>query len=66
MLTRRGIIAWRRTLTEFTPTSARPVPVTAAARAAVITVPAPIAAELVDALAAVTLAGARPGSSRIL
>ncbi len=60
MLTRRGLTAWHRTLTEFTPTSARPVPVDAAAPAAVITVPAPIAAELVDALAAVTLAGTRP------
>lgn len=60
MLTGRGITAWHRSLTEFAPTSVRSVPVDAAAPAAVITVPAPIAAELVDALAAVTLAGIRP------
>jgi hypothetical protein len=62
VLTRQGVTAWHRTLTEFTPTPARSVPVDAAARAAVVTVPAPIAAELIDALAAVTLAGTVPAA----
>lgn len=56
MLTRRGVTAWRRALTELTPDT-RPAPTAPAAPAAAAAVSAPICAELVDALAAVVLAG---------
>jgi hypothetical protein len=55
VLTRRGVTAWRRALTELTPDT-RPAP-TAPAAPAAAAVSAPICAELVDALAAVVLAG---------
>jgi hypothetical protein len=54
VLTRQGVTAWRRALTDLT-SDTRPAP-TAAAPAAQA-VPAPICAELVNALAAVVLAG---------
>jgi hypothetical protein len=61
MLTRQGVTAWRRALTDLGPTpSARPIPAasTSAARASAATVSPQIAAELVNALAAVVLAPA--------
>ena len=55
MLTRRGVTAWRRALTDLTP---EPGPGPAASTAhATDALPAPIAAELVDALAGLVLAG---------
>lgn len=55
VLTRLGVTAWRRTLTDLTP-DIRPAP-TATAAPVTEAVPAPISAELVNALAAVVLAG---------
>lgn len=62
VLTRRGVIGWRRALPDPHPTPASTAPVvgpgaTSPASPAVA-VPAAVAAELVDALAAVVLAGA--------
>lgn len=61
MLTRQGVTAWHRALTDLdpTPSTAGPIPgaATSLARAAAGTVPPRIAAELVNALAAVVLAG---------
>ncbi|HEX5877336.1 MAG TPA: hypothetical protein VF468_03280, partial [Actinomycetota bacterium] len=56
VLTRQGVTAWRRALARLAPDPlSRPAPAPPPASAG--TVPAPIAAELVDALAAVALAG---------
>jgi hypothetical protein len=55
VLTRRGVTAWRRALTDLTPNT-RPTP-TATAAPLAAAVSAPICAELVNALAAVVLAG---------
>ncbi len=57
VLTRKGITAWRRALTDLT--SERPLAATAPATttATSSSLPAQIAAELIDALAAVALAG---------
>lgn len=55
MLTRQGVTAWRRALTDLTPDT-RPAP-TATAAPVAEAVSAPISAELVNALAAVVLAG---------
>jgi hypothetical protein len=56
VLTRQGVTAWRRALTELTPDT-RPAPTATAAPAAAAAVSTPISAELVNALAAVVLAG---------
>jgi hypothetical protein len=64
VLTRRGVTAWHRALTELTSKNR-----TAAATrsrpehqvAAVSQLPGPVATELINALAAVTLAGAAGG-----
>jgi hypothetical protein len=56
VLTRQGVTAWRRALTELTPAT-RPAPTATATPAAAAAVSAPISAELVNALAAVVLAG---------
>jgi len=57
VLTRQGVIGWRRALTRLAPEPAtRPTP-TAVPSATASQLPASIAAELVDALAAVALAG---------
>jgi hypothetical protein len=56
VLTRQGVTAWRRTLVELAPDSAtRPSPASPLLGSAAVR--APIAAELVDALVSVTLAG---------
>src|SRR5467141_1837574 len=53
VLTRHGVTGWRRAVTQFGSTAAIPALPPS-------TVPAPIAAELVDALAGLALAGTRP------
>lgn len=55
VLTRQGVTAWRRALTDLTPDT-RPAP-TATAAPVAGAISAPISAELVNALAAVVLAG---------
>ncbi len=61
VLSRGGVTAWRRALTDLAPDpgATRPAPAVPASAAAgpALTMPTPIAAQLVDALAAVTLAG---------
>ena len=60
VLTRQGVTAWCRALTALTPTPTTARPATTAptsAPAAAATLPAPIATELINALAAVVLAG---------
>ena len=65
MLTRGGVTAWRRALAHLTATGpgtaapAGPPPGTCLAPAAGL--PAPVAAELISALAAVALAGTATG-----
>ena len=65
MLTSKGVTAWRHALASLTPTGpgmaapARQPPGTPPAQAA--SLPAPVAAELVSALAAVALAGTAAG-----
>ena len=68
VLTGKGVTAWQRALASLTPApgsdAAAPVrlpPGTRPAPAAGL--PAPVAAELINALAAVALAGAAPGGS---
>jgi hypothetical protein len=60
VLTRQGVTGWRRALTRLTPDSASRPAFAVMTSAAAAAVPVPIAAELVDALAAVALAGAGP------
>ena len=65
VLTRRGVIGWRRALTDVTANHATPampgspVPISAS-------LPVAVTAELVDALAAVALAGARPHRGAVI
>jgi len=63
VLVGKGVTAWRHALASLTPTSpaapARRPPGTHVAQPADL--PAPVAAELINALAAVALAGAAPG-----
>ena len=54
VLTRQGVTAWRRALTELTPDT-RPAPTATAPVTGALS--APISAELVNVLAAVVLAG---------
>ncbi|MFI5084152.1 MAG: hypothetical protein ACHQCE_24040 [Streptosporangiales bacterium] len=67
MLAGKGVTAWQRALAGLTP--ARPGTAAPAARphgtcpAQAAGLPAPVAAELINALAAVALAGAAPGGS---
>jgi hypothetical protein len=59
VLTRQGLTAWRRTLAQIAP-PARPftlVAPPATSPAAVATLAGPVATELVNALAAIALAG---------
>jgi hypothetical protein len=55
VLTRQGVTAWRRALTDLTPNTG-PAP-TATAAPVAGAVSAPICAELINVLAAVVLAG---------
>lgn len=59
VLTRRGVTGWRRALNEVNANHATPV-MPASPALASSSLPAAISAELVDALAAVTLAGTQP------
>jgi hypothetical protein len=69
VLTRKGVTAWRHALTDLTdltdraaarlPSVPAPVPMPAAA------LPTSLAAELVDALAGLALAGTRPASTAV-
>ena len=63
MLVGKGVTAWRHALASLTPTSpaapARRLSGTRPVQPADL--PAPVAAELINALAAVALAGAAPG-----
>jgi hypothetical protein len=59
VLTRRGVTGWRRALTEVTTNQATPA-IPASSASASASLPAAVTAELVDALAAVALAGTRP------
>ena len=65
VLTRRGVTGWRRALTELTAHQATPAlagpPAPASAG-----LPAAVTAELVDALAAVALAGTRPDRGAVV
>jgi hypothetical protein len=65
VLTRRGVTGWRRALTEVSANHATPAmpgsPVPAAA-----SLPVAVTAELVDALAAVALAGTRPHRGAVI
>jgi len=54
VLTRQGVTGWRRALARIAPESSTRHPAAVASAGAV---PAPIAAELIDALATLTLAG---------
>jgi hypothetical protein len=56
VLTRRGVTGWRHALATLSPTT-RPLTPAAAPAATPAALPGPIAAELVNALAAVALAG---------
>jgi len=56
VLAGKGVIAWQRALASLAPVPARPP----APAGRPLTLPAGLAAELVSALAAVTLAGAAP------
>jgi len=66
-LTGKGVTAWQRALASLTPTpgsdAAGPVRRPPGRPAPAADLPAPVAAELIDALAAVALAGAAPGGS---
>lgn len=55
VLTRWGVITWRHALTDLAPDTRLATPSMSSSAAGVL--PAPIAAELVNALAAVALAG---------
>jgi hypothetical protein len=59
VLTRRGVTGWRRALTEVTANHATPA-MPASPAPASASLPVAVSAELVDALATVALAGARP------
>jgi len=60
VLAGKGVTTWQRTLASLAP-AARPVPVCPPAPAGkTLPLPAGLAAELISALAAVTLAGAAP------
>jgi hypothetical protein len=59
VLTRRGVTGWRRALNEVSANQATPV-MPASPALASSSLPAAVSAELVDALAAVALAGTQP------
>lgn len=59
VLTRRGVTGWRRALTEVAANQAAPV-MPASPAPASASLPVAVSAELVDALAAVALAGTQP------
>lgn len=59
VLTRRGVTGWRRALNEVSANQATPV-MPASLALASSSLPAAVSAELVDALAAVALAGTQP------
>jgi hypothetical protein len=65
ILTRRGVTGWRRALTEVTANQATPVMPGSPAPASV-SLPVAVTAELVDALAAVALAGTRPDGAAVI
>ena len=56
VLTRRGVAGWRGALAKLTPTTGPHTPAAAPTAAPASALPGPIAAELVNALAAVALA----------
>jgi hypothetical protein len=63
VLTRRGVTGWRRALTEVTANQATPA---MPGSPMVASLPVEVTAELVDALAAVALAGTRPHRGAVI
>jgi hypothetical protein len=65
VLTRRGVTGWRRALIDVTANHATPA-MPGSPVPAVASLPVAVTAELVDALAAVALAGTRPNRGAVI
>ena len=65
VLTRRGVTGWRRALNEVSANQATPV-MPASPAPASASLPLAVSAELVDALAAVALAGTQPDRDSVI